>query len=558
MPHGGGGAAVAGCSGLRSGLQRRAGSAHEMDEQRTLQRAQPKGLASDVHRFFNPRAFVPERVNAQIQRRYNIDTQEVGSGGFGKVFVAEDKEVKGRKVAIKRILVTSIETRLAFDKEVGLMKELDHPNICKILETYENGRILWVVMEYCEGGEVFERIMENGMLAEHPTVHIVKQVACALKYAHGRGIAHRDLKPENVCFCEKDDPSNAVKVIDWGVGYHFSQAGMNSTVGSTTYAAPEVLQASSAGNYTSACDLWSLGVMTYVMLCGKPPFWGALADQLRRINNEQYPMSDKTWQATSTDAKDFIKGLLRVDLQHRFSIDEVLTHKWLQSQGRRMDAGVVHQVFSNMRQFSKTPHFFSICAGAVAKQLDHRSLQDVQKVFSEMDTNSDGVLELREVRCAFEQIFGAGSEQVRGLEDMFSRLDLDGSGQIDYTEFCAAGLGVGKIDLVSEQAMRAAFKAFDINDDNGRISRDEIQRVLASADAGGKEWSKEVCEAVTEEIFERYDSDKDGSIDFEEWLKLMRESSLRRSGSGNLEEATLDGRNYPLPQGSRALASRCC
>jgi len=526
------------------------GSNGSSTEQQPLQarqnQQQRKPAARDVRRLFDPRAFVPERVNAQISKRYSIDSHELGAGGFGKVFVAEDKEVKGRKVAIKKIVATCREKRFAFEKEVGLMKELDHPNICKILETYENGRVLWVVMEYCEGGEVFERIMDRGHLSENEVAVIVKQVAGALTYAHGRGIAHRDLKPENVCFCEKDAANLSVKVIDWGVGYHFTQSGMSSAVGSTTYAAPEVLAATTESSYTAACDLWSLGVMSYVMLCGKPPFWGNMSDQLRKMNKEQYPMHDATWQATSAGAKDFIRSLIRADPANRLTIRQAALHPWLNLQARtaKMDGQVVEEVLSNMRQFSKTPHFFSICAASVAKQLDHKSLQEVQKVFSEMDENGDGVLELREVKQGFEQIFGKHSEQYKGVEDMFSRLDLDGSGKIDYTEFCAAGIGIsgGKAgqEVKHEHAMRAAFKAFDVNDDNGRITRDEIMRVLENVDVG-KAWSKEVCEQVAEEIFERFDADKDGSLDFEEWRRLMRESAYRRSGSGSMLDDLVEG-----------------
>jgi len=498
---------------------------------------------SNVRRLFNPRAFVPERVNTQISRRYNL-YKELGGGGFGIVYLADDKEVRGRKVAIKKIVANSTEMRRSFEREVGLMKDLDHPNICKVLETYENGRTLWVVMEYCEGGEVFTRIVESpgGKLDEPAAASITKQVAGALLYAHSRGIAHRDLKPENVVFCEAGANNGQVKVIDWGVGCHFLTTGMNSTVGTTTYAAPEVLQPERTGDYTGACDVWSLGVMAYVMLCGKPPFWGSLVDQINKMMKEEYPMRDSTWRSTSPAAKDFIRRLLRADPAARLSITEVWSHPWLSDQRRQPsdDGHTSQEVLNHLRHFGRTPHFYSIIAASVAKQLDHRSLQDVHKVFQEMDSNGDGVLELREVKYGFEKLYGADSEQLRGLEELFSRLDLDGSGKIDYTEFCAAGIGIGGQDAPSESALRAAFKAFDVNDDNGRISRDEVLRVLESADIG-KAWSKEVCEQVIEEIFDRFDTDKDDTLDFQEWLRLMQDSALQRSGSGRFRDDILGG-----------------
>jgi len=246
-------------------------------------------------------------------------------------------------------------------------------------------------------------------------------------------------------------------------------------------------------------------------------------------------MHDKLWQSYSEQAKDFIRGLLKADSQQRNTIDQVFAHPWMQSDSQHADGCVAKQVLSNMRNFSHSNPVFSICAASVAKQLDYRSLQDLQNVFSDMDTNGDGVLELREVRTGFEKIFGGSSEVLKDIEEMFKRLDLDGSGRIDYTEFCAAGLGVGGPtsdlnDGISEEALRAAFKAFDVNDDNGRISREEIMRVLASVDVG-QVWSKEVCEAVAEEIFEKFDADKDGSLDFDEWMRLMRDPGLRFSGS---------------------------
>lgn len=481
----------------------------------------------DEQRKFDAKAFMPKRVNAEISRRYDIDKNEIGSGGYGKVFIGRDRNMRDRLVAIKKVIIFEDAKKKAFLQEAQIMKDLDHPNICKLLETYEQGRFMFFVMEFCEGREVFDRIMEQGLIQESTTAEIVRQSASALLYAHNRGIAHRDMKPENICFCSKDVTNNHVKLIDWGLGFYFGQGRMNSAVGSLTYAAPEVLEAKEKQGYTAACDLWSLGVVTYVMLCGKPPFWGNYNEQLRRMKRETFPMSDSTWQQISRPAKELIRGLLRADPKQRMKLEDVLRNPWLRLQDSHagMDTRISSQVLMNLRQFSRTSQFFSICVASVARQLDHRSLRDVHKVFSEMDTNGDGVLELHEVREGFQKFFGKESAQVKDVEQVFARLDLDGSGVIDYTEFCAAGIGE-RVSL-EEDVLWAAFKAFDVQDDDGRITKDEITQVLRSVDVN-KLWTAEVCQDVAEEIFANFDQNGDGSLDFEEFVKLMRECAQRR------------------------------
>ncbi|CAK0894668.1 unnamed protein product, partial [Prorocentrum cordatum] len=289
-------------------------------------------------RSLNLRALMPERVNAEISKRYDIHPNEVGAGGYGKVYVASDRFTPARKVAIKKVLVFDEEKRIAFKKESSIMKTLDHPHICKLLETYDQGRHMFFVMEYCEGGEVFDRIMDNGLISESSTAGIARQCAGALKYAHSHGIAHRDMKPENICFVSSDLSNDDIKVIDWGLGFYFGETQrMSSAVGSLTYAAPEVLESSTGsgydetcstssgrasacsrtmgaafdllpelhvhGEHEATCDVWSLGVLIYVMLCGKPPFWGNYQAQLKRMKAETFPMSDSTWQSISDDAK---------------------------------------------------------------------------------------------------------------------------------------------------------------------------------------------------------------------------------------------------------------
>lgn len=403
-----------------------------------------------------------------------------------------------------------------------MMKSLDHPNICKLLETYDEGRYVYLVMERCEGGELFARIMEHGFIDEHTTADIVRQVASALKLAHSKNIAHRDLKPENICFCSADPADNHVKVIDWGVGRSYGGlVRMKSSVGTLSYAAPEVLQAEKKGCYTSACDLWSLGVVAYVMLCGKPPFWGSSGEQLKSMVAESFPMAGGTWKGVSDDAKQVLRGLFKCDPKQRLSIDDILTHPWLQTSSMCTDPAVAHEVLTNLRHFSQTTQFFSVCAASVARQLDHRSLRDVHRVFRDMDTNRDGVLQLQEVKAGFEKIFGKGSEHLKEVEEVFARLDIDGSGAIDYTEFCAAGIGMRLSE--EEPALWAAFKVFDVHDDDGRVTKNEVKEVLANANLG-EAWSKNTLDEITDDLFAKFDIDGDGALDFEEWRGLMRTS----------------------------------
>eukprot|EP00933_Yihiella_yeosuensis_P079814 TRINITY_DN9323_c0_g1_i2.p1 TRINITY_DN9323_c0_g1~~TRINITY_DN9323_c0_g1_i2.p1 ORF type:complete len:641 (+),score=116.65 TRINITY_DN9323_c0_g1_i2:99-2021(+) len=470
------------------------------------------------------KTFARAFVNVEISNRYDIDSRHIGEGGFGKVFVAREKR-GNRKVAIKQVHIHCGSKLESFKNEAEIMKDLDHPNICRLIETYQQGRNMYFVMEYLEGRELFDRIMEDEVTEESASADVARQIVRALKYAHGRGIAHRDIKPENVVFCSSDKCENHIKVIDWGLGFYFGEGKMTSAVGSLSYAAPEVLKAqrggclamasSLKGGYTAACDLWSLGVLTYVMLSGRPPFFGIFKEQLNAMSNERYPMSDATWQATSEHAK-------------------VLAHPWLKIDQRSVvESAVRNQILSNMRQFSNTGHFYTMCVASIARQLDHQSLHDVHKVFCELDVNNDGVLELDEVVQGFEKLFEKNSQEMQDIKDIFHRLDLDGSGTIDYTEFCAAG--IGERMCLEESTLWCAFKAFDFQGVDDKITTAEVCHVLEDSDVNSV-WSSEVCREVAEEIM-AFDTDQDGSLDFDEFVALMRECASRRKKAESASNA---------------------
>mmetsp|Transcript_52625 Transcript_52625/g.118517 ORF Transcript_52625/g.118517 Transcript_52625/m.118517 type:complete len:700 (-) Transcript_52625:225-2324(-) len=471
------------------------------------------------------RTLLPERFELDVSRRYILDKLALGEGGFGKVYVAKDTRFADRLVAVKQVAkVGSPEVIKCFYLEIKLMKELDHPNICKLFETFEQDNTIFVVMEYCEGGEVFERVISQGYISERITAAIIAQVSAALRYAHGKKIAHRDMKPENIVFCSKDVQDHRVKVIDWGLGVSFADGkGMRAVVGSTTYAAPEILlhRVGDGRKYTANCDLWSLGVVTYVMLCGKPPFWGSLRQQLTRSLAERFPMSRPPWDVISNEAKDFVKRLLRADPEKRLSIEAVSVHPWVAAhdqQGQTAETENMAGVLTNLHHFRNRSVFHAMCVASVARQLDHKHLRDMHQIFREIDANGDGVLSFEEVSEGFRKIFGEDSREYMEVGETFAQLDLDGSGTVDYTEFCAAGLG--KYAGEQEEAIWAAFKAFDIHD-TGSITKSDLEKVLATASVRNK-WSEEVCTEVVEGVMERFDCDGNGTIEYEEWMQFMR------------------------------------
>eukprot|EP00434_Breviolum_minutum_P000558 symbB.v1.2.000485.t1/scaffold11.1/size528188/34 len=284
---------------------------------------------------YSRKGLIAERSD-DILEQYYLDDHRIGAGAYGHVFSARQKHT-GMQVAIKKVLIFDPDQKKRLDTEAAIMKDLDHPHICKLMETYEKGRFMFFVMEYLKGKDVLERMisMEDHKFSERQASNIVNQTARALHYAHKRGIAHRDIKPENLVFVSEDESNTFVKVVDWGMGSYFNDSNMKSAVGSYAYSAPEILAkklSRSSQTYTAACDLWSLGIMTYVLLVGHPPFRGEASKLLKLAKEEKLIPEDKIWASLSTESRDFVKGLLQVRPYKRLKFQQVLSHRWFDRQ----------------------------------------------------------------------------------------------------------------------------------------------------------------------------------------------------------------------------------
>jgi len=233
----------------------------------------PKDL--DLKGPFSAESFFAIK-KTDINLDYTIG-KKLGEGSYGEVKLVTHKKTLMKR-AMKIIKKNSIpeKEKKSMLKEVSILKSLDHPNIIKIFDLYEDSKNYYLITEYCSGGELFDRIHKLKHFSEKTAASIMKQLLSAVTYLHERNIAHRDLKAENLMF-ENNSEDSPVKLIDFGVSAkQLKGAKFKETMGTPYYIAPEVLLQS----YDEKCDVWSCGVILYILLCGYPPFNGESDDEI--------------------------------------------------------------------------------------------------------------------------------------------------------------------------------------------------------------------------------------------------------------------------------------
>lgn len=268
-------------------------------------------------------------VEEELKRKYTFGA-EVGRGGFSVVYEGTSTAAsghEGRRVAIKVIdkLKQSEEQLKILQREIDIMRRLKHPNIVGLYDVFETKSTISLVMELVAGGELYEQIVEKGSFTEDDAAAVLYQVLSATAYLHENGIAHRDLKPENILL--SNQASNTVKIADFGLSKDFTGDSVMSTCcGSPSYVAPEILE---QGEYSNACDIWSIGVILYVLLSGYLPFYGNTQEELfDKILTASFSFNNKCWDDVSEQAKDLVSRMLTLKPEDRPSAEECLKHPW--------------------------------------------------------------------------------------------------------------------------------------------------------------------------------------------------------------------------------------
>ncbi|CAD8152055.1 unnamed protein product [Paramecium pentaurelia] len=451
--------------------------------------------------------FVKEKEGS-IGQHY-IFGKVLGQGAFGKVWKVTHKTT-GLVRAIKQIKKSSLikEEEQRLFSEMNILRNLDHPHIVKLFELYQDENNYYLVTEYLSGGELFDRIKKMSSFSESIAADYIRQILLATLHCHEQNIVHRDLKPENIIFIS-EDPQSQLKVIDFGTSRKFdNQKVMSKRLGTPYYIAPEVL----GHSYTEKCDIWSCGVILYILLCGYPPFVGKTENQiLDRVKLGKFTFDPEDWETVSKEAKEFITKLLRMDPNKRLSAKQALDDPWLVKYAPSTQ--VNKKALNNLRQFqAETILKQALMSYMITQMSTQKELQDLQEEFQRLDENNDGFLSKEELLKGYLQIQTDHKLVEDEVERILQIIDINQSGQIDFSEFCMAAMNQEK--LLSVQRVEQAFKIFDQNGD-GFISKKELEAVMG--DLGDDVWNQ---------ILTDCDNNGDGQISYEEFVKMLKNKKL--------------------------------
>jgi len=269
---------------------------------------------------------------SELNKKYDVDKEQLGSGNFAVVKKCRKKKEHGgdgTDYAVKIIDKAKVEDMGDIEREVEIMGKIDHPNCIQLIEIYDEPKKMNLVMELVTGGELFDAIVAKGSFTEKDAATVMHSLCNCLAYLHEKKIVHRDLKPENILMKDEKQICSEIKVADFGLARMISAKDMMKTAcGTPGYVAPEVLQ--NKGYSSGAVDVWSAGVVLYILLCGFPPFYEeelpALFDQILK---GRYDFPSPWWDNISPEAKDLVKRCLTVDPNKRITAQQVCDHKWI-------------------------------------------------------------------------------------------------------------------------------------------------------------------------------------------------------------------------------------
>jgi calcium-dependent protein kinase len=409
-------------------------------------------------------------------------------------------------------------------KEITILKELDHPNILKVYECFTHKKNIFIINELCTGGELFDKIIEVKNLTEKVAAVIMRQLLSAVAFCHSHGVIHRDLKPENILIETQQEKNNEyfhIKVIDFGTCEMLQRNKMlKEQIGTSFYIAPEVL----TNSYNEKCDLWSCGVILYILLCGSPPFYGACEEEIfNKIISCDYSFTQSVWMNISKEAKSLIKQLLELDPHKRLNAKDALLHPWftLVDSNHCIEKSVnpesLNSVIKNMIEFRAEQKLQQAALAFLVHNLSsQQEVSEIKDVFMLFDQNGDGRLSKDELLTGITKIT-TERKIINDFDILIDTMDTDKNGFIEFEEFVRAS--IDKEKLLTEKNLKLAFDRFD-KDKSGGISSNELKCILGGSNLQTKD-------IVWKSIIQEIDENGDGQISFEEFKNMMNTVILK-------------------------------
>ncbi len=436
----------------------------------------------------------------------------IGKGSYGKVFLVVHKETNIQR-AMKEICLSSDSGVSLVVNEIDIIKKLDYPNIIKIYEFFQIENSYYLITEYCSQGELFKKIIKGFNFDESHICSILYQLLLTIYYCHINNIVHRDLKPENILIEGFNQNSHLnIKVIDFGTAKSFEKTELTSQAGSAYYIAPEVIMK----KYNQKCDIWSIGVIMYVLIAREPPFKGVSVDEVfMKILNNRPNFNHSSFNKISSEGKDFIARLLEKDPTRRPSALEALYHSWFKKFGKEEKVGKdrIKLFVNNLKAYKNNYKLQQAAIAVIVHNMpSNEDIKELERAFRVIDFNGDGRLNKRELINGFMKLFNKTLEEAQEIiNNIFKNVDSDKNGSIEYEEFIRAC--IKKESLLSDVYLKFAFDFFD-RDQSGQITTKEIQEVFCS---GNENISLKMIKKIVSEV----DLDGDGQVSFDEFKSMM-------------------------------------
>ncbi|ESW18130.1 hypothetical protein PHAVU_006G015300 [Phaseolus vulgaris] len=488
----------------------------------------PPTVTPPPSKSIKPSAMGPvlQRPMEDVRAAYTIG-KELGRGQFGVTHLCTDKTT-GEQFACKTIAKRKLVSKEDIEdvrREVEIMLHLSQqPNIVELKGAYEDKQSVHLVMELCAGGELFDRIIAKGHYTERAAASLLRTIVQIVHTFHSMGVIHRDLKPENFLLLNKDENA-PLKATDFGLSVFFKEGEtFKDIVGSAYYIAPEVLKR----KYGPEVDIWSVGVMLYILLSGVPPFWAESEHGIfNAILRGHIDFTSDPWPSISPSAKDLVSNMLNSDPAERLTAAQVLNHPWIKEDGEAPDKPLDNAVLNRLKQFRAMNQFKKVALRVIAGCLSEEEIMGLKEMFKGMDTDNSGTITIEELKQGLAKQGTKLTEQE--VKQLMEAADADGNGTIDYDEFITATMQMNRMNR--EEHLYTAFQYFD-KDNSGFITTEELEQALHEFNMHDGRDIKEILQEV--------DGDNDGRINYDEFVSMMKK--------GNPEAATKKRRDsMPLP-----------